>query len=78
MLYKESKEYLLDKLKAAGLKSKPYTTQKGPRKESRESHRRGAFESETLLRNGSKTRYRDQEGAQKRGGRSSTEPRLTP
>ena len=28
MLYKESKEYLLDKLKAAGLKSKPYTTQK--------------------------------------------------
>ena len=27
MLYKESKEYLLEKLKAAGLKSKPYTTQ---------------------------------------------------
>ena len=29
MLYKQSKEYLLEKLKAAGLKSKPYTTQKG-------------------------------------------------
>ena len=40
MLYKQSKEYLLEKLKAAGLKSKPYTTQKGL--ESRESHRRGA------------------------------------
>lgn len=66
MLYKESKEYLLDKLKAAGLKSKPYTTQKGLEK-SQESHIGAVlFESETLLRNGSKTRYRDQEGAQKK------------
>ena len=32
MLYKESKEYLLDKLKAAGLKSKPYTTQKASKR----------------------------------------------
>ena len=64
MLYKESKEYLLDKLKAAGLKSKPYTTQKALEK-SQESHIGAVlFESETLLRNGSKTRYRDQEGAQ--------------
>ena len=37
MLYKESKEYLLDKLKAAGLKSTPYTTQKALEK-SQESH----------------------------------------
>lgn len=66
MLYKQSKEYLLEKLKAAGLKSKPYTTQKGLEK-SQESHIGAVlFESETLLRNGSKTRYRDQEGAQKK------------
>ena len=66
MLYKESKEYLLDKLKAAGLKSKPYTTQKALEK-SQESHIGAVlFESETLLRNGSKTRYRDQEGTQKK------------
>lgn len=57
MLYKQSKEYLLEKLKAAGLKSKPYTTQKGLEK-SQESHIGAVlFESETLLRNGSKTRY---------------------
>ena len=37
MLYKQSKEYLLEKLKAAGLKTKPYTTQKGLEK-SQESH----------------------------------------
>lgn len=37
MLYKQSKEYLLEKLKTAGLKSKPYTTQKGLEK-SQESH----------------------------------------
>lgn len=66
MLYKQSKEYLLEKLKAAGLKSKPYTTQKGLEK-SQESHIGAVlFESETLLRNGSKTRYRDQEGAQRK------------
>ena len=66
MLYKQSKEYLLEKLKEAGLKSKPYTTQKGLEK-SQESHIGAVlFESETLLRNGSKTRYRDQEGAQKK------------
>ena len=48
MLYKQSKEYLLEKLKAAGLKSKPYTTQKGLEK-SQESHIGAVlFESETL------------------------------
>lgn len=66
MLYKQSKEYLLEKLKAAGLKSKPYTTQKGLEK-SQESHIGAVlFESETLTRNGSKTYYKDQEGAQKK------------
>ena len=66
MLYEQSKKYLLEKLKAAGLKSKPYTTQKGLEK-SQESHIGAVlFESEALLRNGSKTRYRDQEGAQKK------------
>lgn len=66
MLYQESKQYLLDKLKAAGLKSKPYTTQKALEK-SQESHIGAVlFESETLSRNGSKTRFRDQEGAQKK------------
>ena len=49
-----------------GGKSKPYTTQKALEK-SQESHIGAVlFESETLLRNGSKTRYRDQEGAQKK------------
>jgi hypothetical protein len=66
MLYQESKQYLLDKLKASGLKSKPYTTQKGLEK-SQESHIGAVlFESETLTRNGSKTYYKDQEGAQKK------------
>lgn len=66
MLYQESKQYLLGKLKAAGLKSKPYTTQKALEK-SQESHIGAVlFESETLSRNGSKTRFRDQEGAQKK------------
>ena len=37
MLYGDSKQYLLDKLKAAGLKSKPFTTQKTLEK-SQESH----------------------------------------
>ena len=66
MLYGESKKYLLEKLVAAGLKSKPYTTEKALEK-SQESHIGAVlFESETVLRNGSKTHYRDQEGAQKK------------
>ena len=63
-MYAESKKYLLDKLKAAGLKSNPYTTQKSLEK-SNESHIGAVlFERETYARNGSKTRYRDQQGAQ--------------
>lgn len=66
MLYAESKQYLVEKLKAAGLKSKPYTTLKSLEK-SLESHVGAVlFDSETILRNGSKTHYNDQEGAQKK------------
>lgn len=66
MLYEESKQYLVEKLKTAGLKSKPYTTLKALEK-SQESHIGAVlFESETISRNGSKTHYRDQEGAQKK------------
>ena len=63
MLYGESKKYLLEKLVAAGLKSKPYTTEKALEK-SQESHVGAVlFEEETILRNASKTIYTDQEGA---------------
>ena len=65
-LYAESKAYLLAKLKEAGLKSRPYTTIKGLEK-SQESHVGAViFEKEAISRNGSKKRYRDQEGAQKK------------
>ena len=37
LLYTESKQYLIDKLKAAGIKSKPFTTEKALEK-SQESH----------------------------------------
>lgn len=66
MLYGESKGYLLEKLVAAGLKSKPYTTEKALLK-SQESHVGAVlFENEGLSRNHSKTYYKDQEGAQKK------------
>ena len=66
MLYAESKQYLLDKLRAAGLKSRPYTTQKALEK-SQESHIGAViFDQEAISRNGSKTYYKDQEGAQKK------------
>ena len=62
MLYTQAKQYLLDRLKAAGLKSKPYTTQKSLEK-SQESHIGAViFERETYARNGSKKRFRDEEG----------------
>lgn len=62
-LYVESKTYLLGKLKEAGLKSKPYTTQKSLEK-SQESHIGAVlFEREAYTRNGSKKRFRDEEGA---------------
>ena len=50
------------KLKAAGIKSKPFTTEKALEK-SQESHIGAVlFERETFTRNGSKKRYRDEEG----------------
>ena len=65
-LYAECKQYLIEKLKAAGVKSKPYTTQKALVK-SLESHVSAViFESEKPSRNGSKKIYRDQEGAKKK------------
>lgn len=51
-----------NKLKAAGIKSKPFTTEKALEK-SQESHIGAVlFERETFTRNGSKKRYRDEEG----------------
>lgn len=65
-MYAEAKQYLLDKLKASGLKSKPHTTQKGVER-SQESHIGAVlFDNETYTRNGSKTRYSDQTGARKK------------
>lgn len=66
MLYAESKNYLIAKLKEAGLKSKPYTSQKALEK-SQESHVGAVlFETEGLSRNHSKTYYKDQEGVTKK------------
>lgn len=66
MLYTEAKKYLLDRLKEAGVKSKPHTTRKSLER-SQDSHVGAVlFESEDIARNGSKTRYSDQTGAQKK------------
>ena len=66
MLYAQSKQYLIDKLREAGIKSKPYTTEKSLAK-SQESHVGAVlFESESISRNGSKTHYKDEQGAQKK------------
>jgi hypothetical protein len=65
-MYSEIKQYLLGKLKEAGLKSKPHTTRKSLER-SQESHIGAViFEAESISRNGSKTRYQDQTGAQKK------------
>ena len=65
-MYAESKQYLIQKLKEAGLKSNPYTSEKALEK-SQESHVGAVlFENESFLRNGSKTLYKDQEGTQKK------------
>ena len=66
MLYAQAKQYLLDKLKEAGVKAKPYTTRKALER-GQDSHIGAVlFESEDIARNGSKTRYSDQTGAQKK------------
>lgn len=65
-MYAQAKQYLVERLKAAGLKSKPHTTQKALER-SQESHVGAVlFENESFARNGSKTRYSDQTGAQKK------------
>lgn len=65
-MYTETKNYLLERLKASGLKSNPYTSQKALEK-SQESHIGAVlFERETLERDGSKIRYRDETGAMKK------------
>lgn len=65
-MYAQAKQYLVEKLKEAGLKSKPHTTQKALER-SQESHVGAVlFENESFARNGSKTRYSDQTGAQKK------------
>lgn len=63
MLYTDSKRYLVAKLKAAGVKTNIYTTQKSFDK-SQESHIGAVlFDREAYARNGSKKRFRDEEGA---------------
>lgn len=63
MLYTDSKRYLVAKLKAAGVKTNIYTTQKSFDK-SQESHIGAVlFDREAYVRNGSKKRFRDEEGA---------------
>lgn len=65
-MYSESKQYLINKLREAGLRSKPYTTEKALLR-CLDSHMGAVlFESESISRNGSKTRFRDQTGAQKK------------
>ena len=64
MLYTQAKAYLVGKLKEAGLKTKPYTTMKSLSR-SLESHVGAVLPgTEMIARNGSKTIYQDQEGAQ--------------
>ena len=64
MLYALCKQYLIDKLKEAGIKTRPYTTRKALEK-CMESHVGAViFERETNVRNGSKKRFIDPVGAQ--------------
>jgi len=63
VLYAECKQYLVDKLKQAGIKTRIYTSEKLLEKCS-ESHVGAVlFEREANARNGSKKRFRDQRGA---------------
>ena len=63
MLYTDSKRYLVAKLKAAGVKTNIYTTQKSFDK-SQESHIGAVlFDREAYTRNGSKKYFRCEEGA---------------
>jgi len=63
VLYAECKQYLIAKLREAGIKTRIYTTKKSLEK-CMESHVGAVlFEREECARNGSKKRYRDEEGA---------------
>ena len=63
MLYTEATAYLLQKLKDAGLKTKPHTTMKSLSR-TMDSHVGAVLPgTEAITRNGSKTIYTDQEGA---------------
>ncbi|MPM49960.1 hypothetical protein SDC9_96694 [bioreactor metagenome] len=65
-MYAEAKNYLLEKIKETGLKTKPYTTRKALER-SQDSHIGAVlFENENFARNGSKKLYSDQTGAQKK------------
>lgn len=63
MLYAACKQYLIEKLKQAGVQTRIYTTHKALEK-CVESHVGAVlFEREDCARNGSKKRFRDEEGA---------------
>ena len=69
MLYAEAKKYLLDRLKEAGVKSKPHTTRKSLER-SQDSHVGAVlFESEDIARNGSKHDTVTKQERRKRGAR---------
>lgn len=66
MLFRTCRNYLVTKLKEAGLKTKPFTSEK-KLLASQESHVGAVLPVwETPTRNGSKTIYRDEEGARKK------------
>lgn len=63
-MFAECKEYLIGKLKTAGIQSTPYTSMK-KLKLSRESHIGAVlFETDEFTRNGSKRIYKDEAAAQ--------------
>ncbi|PYG86734.1 hypothetical protein LY28_02760 [Ruminiclostridium sufflavum DSM 19573] len=63
-MFTECREYLIEKLREAGIRSKPYTSMKKLRT-SQEAHIGAVlFEEEVFDRSGAKTRYSDQTGAQ--------------
>ena len=63
MLYTQAKQYLIEKLREAGVKTKIITTQKALTS-CRESHLGAVvFDREFYARNGSKKRFRDEKGA---------------
>lgn len=62
MLYAECKQYLIAKLREAGVKTRIYTTNKSLEKCVEPHVGAVLFEREECARNGSKKRFRDEEG----------------